>query len=292
MVTPITFARSLCSFRGRIQLHTLLWSFILLCLFSVPSGAQALPGAKQTSFPFTARVKADHVHVRAGQSNNYEVLIDVNKGDELVVIGKNYSWCKVRLPEGSKMYVKMGYAKLISTEVGEITADRVNIRCRANTTSSIIGQLVREDQFFIKENAGEWLWIRPLEKAQGWVHEDFLEFKSQGAPAKLFQDPSDAVARVKAEKAAAERKRVAKFAGLKVLADGQYEAEGVLVKFDDIKYKLMGGAKGDVCVAYIDGPASMLMNFAGGKVVVHGVAKDDPALDAAVLSVSKINLSL
>jgi SH3-like domain-containing protein len=273
-----------------------LWSFILLCLFSFSSVfAQGLPAAKPGQFPFTARVKGDHVKIRAGQSNNYEVLSEVNTSDELVVTGKNYSWYKVSLPEGSKLYLKMGYMKLLSTEVGEITADRVNIRARPNTEAAIIGQLVRGDQFFIRENTGEWLWIRPLAKAFGWVHEDLLEFKSKGASAKLFQDPADAAARVKAEKAASERKRLAKFAGLKSRTDGLYEAEGVLAKFDGgkgISYKLMGGAKGDVCVAYIDGPASMLMHFAGGKVVVRGAAKDDASLDAAVLTVSKIHLSL
>ena len=284
-------ARSLCPLRGRVQLHTLLWGFILLCLFSSSAFAEA-------KFPFTARVKADHVNVRAGQSNNYESLAEVNKGNTLVVIGKNYSWYQVRLPEGSKMYVKMGYLKLLSTEVGEITVDRVNIRARPNTTASIVGQLVRGDQFFIKENTGEWLWIRPLAKAQGWVHEDLLEFKSQAVPAKLFEDPADAAVRAKAEKAAAERKHAAKFAGLKAAADGQYTAEGVLVKFGEgkgVSYKLMGrteNAKGDVCLAYMDAPASMLAGFTGSKVVVRGAAKDDASLDAALLSVSKINLSL
>jgi len=269
-----------------------LWGFILLCLFSSSSAFA------QAKFPFTARVKADHVNVRAGQSNNYESLTEVNRGDEIAVIGKSYSWYQVRLPEGSKMYLKLGYLKLLSTEVGEITADRVNIRARPNTTASIVGQLVRGDQFFIKENSGEWIWIRPLSKAQGWIHEDFLEFKKQGVAAKLFQDPADTAARAKAEKAAAERKRLAKFAGLKGMADGQYQAEGVLVKFGEgkgVSYKLMGrmeNTKGDVCLAYIDGPASMLVNFAGSKVVVRGAAKDDASLDAALLSVSKINLSL
>jgi uncharacterized protein YgiM (DUF1202 family) len=224
-------------------------------------------------------------------------LAEVNKGDELVVTGKNYSWYQVRLPEGSKMYLKMGYLKLLSTEVGEITADRVNIRARPNTAASILGQLMRGDQFFIKENSGEWLWIRPLAKAQGWVHADFLEFKDQKVPAKLFQDPSDAAARAKVEKAALERKRLAKFAGLRVTADGTYEAEGTLVKFEGkgISYKLMGrteNSPGDACLAYIDGPASMLVNFAGSKVVVRGAAKDDASFDAAVLSISKIKLSL
>lgn len=289
MVTPITPVRSLCSFGGRIQLHTLLWGFILLCLF--PS--QALPA--EAKFPFTARVKAHHVNIRAGQSNNYEVLANVNKGDELVVMGKSYSWYQVRLPEGAKMYLKMGYFKVLSTELGEITADRVNIRAQPNIKASVIGQLVRGDQFFIRENAGEWIWIRPLVKAHGWVHEDLVEFKSQAVSTKAFQDPTDAAARARIEKAAAERKRLARFAGLRAVADGQHEAEGVLVKVNDVKgiaYKLMGGPQGSACLAYIDGPASMLMHFTGGKVVVRGTAKDDAARDAAVLSVSKINLSL
>jgi uncharacterized protein YgiM (DUF1202 family) len=268
-----------------------LWGFILLCLFAPSVLAQA-------KFPFTARVKAAHVNVRAGQSNNYESLAEVNKGDEIIVTGKNYSWYQVRLPEGSKMYVKMGYLKLLSTEVGEITADRVNIRARSNTSATIIGQLVRGDHFFIKENSGEWLWIRPLAKAQGWIHADFLEFKDQNVTAKSFQDPSDAAARARVEAASLERKRQAKFAALRMMADGTYEVEGTIVRSAESKglaYKLMGrteNSSGDVCLAYIDAPASMLVDFTGSKVIVRGAAKDDASLSAVILSISKIKLSL
>lgn len=299
MAISIISVRSLCSFRGRIRLHTLLWSFILSAVFCFsPAYAQGVSASRKASFPYTARVKTDNVNVRAGQNNNYEVLAGVNKGDELVVVDKSYSWCKVYLPESARMYVKMSYTKLVSTQVGEITADRVNIRARANTTSSIIGQFVRGDQFFIRENSGEWLRIRPLAKAYGWVREDLIEFKSKAVPAKLFQDPRDAAVRAQEEKVSAERGRMARFAGLRSLAGGVYEAQGVLVKVAGegrAAYKLMAAGKkgkGDVGVAYIEGPASMLMDFIGVKVVVRGAAEDDASLDVPVLNVTRIDLSL
>ena len=271
--------------------------FLACSHFILPLAAHAAPVVPSPQFPFTGRVSADHVNIRAGQSNNFESLGVAHKGDELVVVGKQYSWYKVRLPEGASLFVKMDYVKLLAVDVAQVTADRVNIRARANTTAAIVGQLVRGDQFFIKENKNDWLWIRPLAKANGWIREDFLEFKSSQVPSRPFADPSDAAARANADKEEARRKRAAKFAALTPVADGQYEAQGVLVKatipqdgFDG--FKLTVGSKDNELPVFLVGDHAFLDGFIGARVVVRGAPKDEPGRDAVTLAVTRIKLFL
>ena len=253
------------------------------------------PAFAQARFPFTGRVKADRVHVRAGQSNNYEEVAVVNKGDELIVVGKNYSWYKVRLPESAKLYIKTDYAKPLTRDIGEVTGDRVNIRARAGTDAAIIGQLVRGDRFFIRETAGQWIAIRPVIQAYGWIHEDYIEFKSPRVALEVYAVPKDAPARAGIVQAETDRKRMLKSTGLKPMPDGQYEAEGILSRVAGAakdRYKLTRADKSGAVTAYVEGPGSVLSDFLGVHVVVRGVAKDDSALDAALLAVVRINLAL
>ncbi len=268
-------------------------SFVLVCFTLIE------PAFAQARFPFTGRVKADRVHVRAGQSNNYEEIAVLNKNADVVVLEKSYSWYKIRLPEGAKLYIKADYVKVISPEIGEIIGDRVNIRARANTTAAIIGQLVRGDFFFIQEKADQWFSIKPVPQAKGWVHEDLIEFKSAGAPEPSYLNFKDNPARVRIEQAETERKRVAaeqkhaaKFAWLKAQANSLYESEGVLLRESADKYQLVRGDKTGIVVAYIEGPEAILSGFVDVRVVVRGFVKDDPSWDAVKLAVTKINLAL
>ncbi|MFH0754901.1 MAG: SH3 domain-containing protein [Candidatus Omnitrophota bacterium] len=269
-----------------------------VCLLADGALVYGAPGKSVQKFPFVARVAADRVHVRAGQSNNYESVVVVAENTELLVLGKIYSWYKVALPDGAGLFVSKEYVKAVSPDIGEITADRVNVRARPGTEASILGQLLRGDQFFIKGLAGEksdWYLIRPVTKASGWVQESFLEFKSLPVAGRNYVDVPDSAARVKADRDVLEHKHAEKFLLVKALTQGQYEAEGVLVPvagLNPVRYKLMGGVKGDICVAYVSGTGSVLENFVGAKVVVRGIAKDESSLDAVVVTATKVSLSL
>ena len=271
---------------------------LCVCLVAGSSFAHAASDKPVGKFPFIGRVVSDRVHIRSGQSNNYESVAMLNKDSELYVLGKSYSWYKVALPEGAKLFVKIEYVKSLSPEIGEVSADRVNVRARPGVDASILGQLQRGEQFFIKGTAGEkseWYLIRPVAKTVGWVQESFVEFKSIPVAGKNYAEVPDASTRLKIDRDAAERKHSAKFSLIKAVAPGLYEAEGVLVpvvSLSGVSYKLMGGAKGDVCVAYLSGTASVFESFVGTKVIVRGVAKEDVSLDAALMTASKISLAL
>ena len=104
--------------------------FTICCLLSFNFGLE--PGsavfAAQEFFPFLGEITANKVNVRAGQSVNFEKLCSLEAGDQVIVIEKNFSWYKIRLPECAESYVSAKYIQLLDGHFGEISGDRVNIR--------------------------------------------------------------------------------------------------------------------------------------------------------------------
>ena len=109
----------------------------LVFLWLAPWTAFAAP-----KFPYTAEAVSDRVNIRAGENNNFEIVATLSKGDRVIVTGKSFSWFKVRLPEDAKAFIKSEYAHLITPEVAEVTADRVNVRAAPNTNAAILVQVI------------------------------------------------------------------------------------------------------------------------------------------------------
>src|SRR3989338_1380173 len=65
--------------------------------------------AAQESFPFLAEAINERVNVRAGQSQNFEKLCQLEKGEEVIVVGKDFSWYKIQLPSRTHVYVSDKY---------------------------------------------------------------------------------------------------------------------------------------------------------------------------------------
>ncbi|MBZ0166892.1 MAG: SH3 domain-containing protein, partial [Candidatus Omnitrophica bacterium] len=134
--------------------------------------------AQQDVYPFLGKINVKSVHLRAGQSKNFESLGQVREGDAVVVIEKDYSWYKVRLPKDAKSYITNDYVTMISSRVGEVTADRVNVRAGAGINHTVLGQVNEGDRVLITESKEEWLRIHPVPSTYGWIKEDFVDFVS------------------------------------------------------------------------------------------------------------------
>lgn len=145
--------------------------------------------AAQESFPFLAQVINERVNVRAGQSQNFEKLCQLDKGEEVIVVGRDFSWYKIQLPPRVYVYVSDKYVRLVNSmpagsapegkEEGEITGDRVNVRSSMNVQSTIIGQLEKGQRIRIVEKRPGWYKIAPPAQVFGWVAEGLLTFKSR-----------------------------------------------------------------------------------------------------------------
>ena len=140
-------------------------------------------GYADEHFPFLGEASKGSVHVRAGANINFESLGKLSKGDRVVVTGRHYEWYKVRLPAAASAYVRADYVKDMGNATGTIIADKVNIRARANSESSSLGQMNKGDLVKFVEHvqvppqAGQvngWWKIKPPASAEGWVHADLI----------------------------------------------------------------------------------------------------------------------
>ena len=147
-------------------------------------------GNADEHFPFLGETAKDAVHVRAGANTNFESLYKLGKGSQVMVTGRHYEWYAVQLPAAAGVYVRADYIKENGNNVGEITGDKVNIRAKANSDSSSLGQLERGELVKLIEQArlpdgqaNGWWKIEPPLAAQGWVHADLIQMRSAQVPA-------------------------------------------------------------------------------------------------------------
>ncbi len=140
---------------------------------------QTIGYAGSEGFPFVGEVINEKVNVRAGQSANFEKLCQIPKGGEVLVVGKEYSWLKVRLPKEASCYIIDKYVQRVNNTTGVVTADRVNIRAGQDSNTSSLGQVSKGTSVKILELKNGWYKIEPLPESYGWVAEQFVKFKSK-----------------------------------------------------------------------------------------------------------------
>ncbi len=224
-------------------------------------------------FPYLAEVKTDQVNLRAGPHTNFEVLSQLSKGNEVVVIGKEFEWYKIKLPEQAKSFVNRSYVKEHGGGFGEVTGNRVNIRSSPGPNSSIIGQLNKGDKFKIVEQVKEWYQIEPVEGLYGWVSEQFLAFKSAAIPnPKVVQLPSRNI--YKRKKQLEEEERIQKELAAKEREKSIFGVTGIVALFDPSvnQYRLFV----DESTFYdLHGVHQIFDQFLNKKVQVEGILQKD-----------------
>jgi N-acetylmuramoyl-L-alanine amidase len=242
------------------------------------------PAIAQAQLVYTGRVLSDRVAVRAGQHVNFETLLVVNKGDELVVTGSSYGWLKVKLPAAVKTYVKAEHVMVLAPDLGEVKPEKLNVRSAPTTDATVLGKVVRGQKLSILENKGEWLVVRPVDELTGWVKEGLVEPTKKPVPARLYAEPVAFKPAVTVAPARAEENLLRKIDGNKV------EAVGVLEKGTDpvLYYRIVRGGK-TVCV--IDGPASLVEAFVGAEVRMTGTTKPG-SVGIPVVKLSRIQFNI
>ena len=231
------------------------------------------------TFPFVAAVNSRDVNVRAGESENFERLCQLQEGEDVVVVGRNFSWYKIQLPKKAKSFVTDKYVQLISTAAGKITANRVNVRAGPDIMRTVLGQLDEGDEIHILEKLDGWYKIEPIEKSYGWVGDNFLVFKAKYNP-----EIRPATA---AESVSGNEQKISQ----EVIT-----ITGLLVKepkppAPNLKYKIAGQ---DGPAYYMEGSPEIFEPFIHYQVKVEGVLKRDSQNQYGypIIVVSKIQLVL
>lgn len=243
------------------------------------------PAAAEETFPFQGQIVSDNVNVRAGQSANFEKVARLNAGDKVVVVEKNFSWYKVKLPAGAQCYVHSKYVKDLGDSVGEITVNRLNARAGADPKFSSLGQLSQGALVKIAAKEGDWYRIEPVEGMYGWVSEEFVKFASRDVPAAMAVERPIRNIYKKQQVARAESMR----AGASVNIQGVMEDLGDKAVSENVRHRLSAD---DKKVYFLKGYRRVLDNFLNAKVRIEGKVQDDPQADQPVILVTKVNLVL
>jgi len=262
---------------------------VLLFVLCVPlniSGVDTIVFAEQETFPFLAEVTGDQVNVRSGQSANFESLCQLNKDAEVIVVGKEFSWYKIQLPSSAKSFVSKEYVQYLGQNAGGITADRVNIRAGAGTHFTVLGQVTKGEQIFIKDILDKWYRIEPVTESYGWLSEDFVAFKSATLPESLADELSEE----------GQEEEVETIVEIKADDKGIFTVTGYVEPFESkeknrIHYTIISGGK-PIC--YIQGDNHLLGRFIHQRVEVRGTVNQGLQSEYAhpVIIVSKVKLML
>jgi SH3-like domain-containing protein len=155
-------------------------SLFLICAFITP-------GFADEHFPFLAEVSRESVNVRAGPNTNFEKVDRLNKGTEVVVLGRNYEWFKVQPLATTKAYIRSDYLKIKEgAGVAVVLGDNVNIRCKASSDAASLGEVKKGTLVKVLERAQAWCLLSPVAGTAVWINQDFLKEISSDVPASML----------------------------------------------------------------------------------------------------------
>lgn len=284
-----------------MTLRTILCSLVLSLSMTICLGRGDVLCAQQEFSPFLAEVTGDQVNVRSGQSANFERLCQLNKGDEVVVVEKGFSWYKIQLPPTAKAFINKEYVQYLGQNAGGVIGDRVNIRAGAGIHFTVLGQLTNGEQIYIAEELDEWFRIEPVAQSYGWVADKFIAFKSNDVSeyqAKTYVKPSVAEDLVKPIDEPVEVKEEEEGKEVQPVDEGReyFTAVGYVEKYDrknddGIYYRIVERGR-PIC--YVQGVNHILGRFSHQKVSVVGkvIKKLQSKYIYPTITVSSVRLML
>lgn len=266
-------------------------TFLLIVFLSVGILLGSDLYAQQEFFPFVGEITTDKVHLRAGQHKNFEHLCYLNKGQNVLVVDVSYDWYKIRLPKSAKSYASAKYILLTDDKKGKVTGNRLNVRSGAGSNYTVVGKLKKDDIVCILEKDEEWYKIQPIEKSYGWVHEDFLSFKSKDI-ASIKKEESLMEKQIEEKKQ--EQKEIESAQKGKELENKNITLVGKLdvetIGLEDIKYRVLIDGKPKY---YLQGLNYIFDDFIKRKIKISGILNEDSSkLSYPVIKVFRIELVL
>ncbi len=147
--------------------HLVLCMVGLILLYSVFS-------AEAYNYPFIGGITEENVKLRAGYNENFTLLKNLKKDEKLVVLGKNYNWYKIKLPDDIFCFVSKKYVN----GDGIVKVNNLNVRAGAATKYNILGQLNKQDKVKIVGLSNNWYKIKAPSNCVGWVSEKYITYYS------------------------------------------------------------------------------------------------------------------
>ncbi len=144
---------------------------VLLVVGEDGTSSQPTTASSELKFPFVGKIKGRHINVRSGGNINYEILVKLEEGDEVVALQEASDWYEILPPEGCSFWVHQSFIK-----ENQATTDSVNVRVRPSLESTVNCQLNQGEVIDPILQEGEWIKIKPPASARAWVSGTFVVF--------------------------------------------------------------------------------------------------------------------
>jgi cell wall-associated NlpC family hydrolase len=171
---------------------------ILLTIFLL-SAAVCAAAAK------TGIITGDIVNLRANPNTTSKVLMQLEKGKQVSVLGSEGEWFKVSVNDETG-WIRDDYLVIRDTvsSTGTVSGSVVNVRSKPDISSEVLAKLDKGTKVDIYERSGEWYRISIGEERFGWVNAEFLTVRgdtvSRGVTSEL-QVPAALTEEVEEEEA-------------------------------------------------------------------------------------------
>ena len=162
---------------------------ILICLVSVgfaQEGATTPSSSDEAGtppFPYMAEITGDNVYIRSGPGTNFYDCGKLNKGDQVKVMKRQFSWACIVPPQGIFSWISVQYVSIDSANptVGTVTGDRVRVYAGSDFrkplhSMTLQGKLDKGDKVkLLGEELDDYYKIAPPSFAYLWVSANFTK---------------------------------------------------------------------------------------------------------------------
>jgi hypothetical protein len=161
-------------------------SAVLVSFGFTQSSAVAADSNQQvdtSSFPYTAEITSNDVYVRSGPGTNFYHCGQLNKGDKVKVVDKQFSWSRIVPPAGSFSWISMDYVTINPGDpsVGTVTGDNVRVYAGSDFvkplySTTLQGKLSKGEKVkLLGEQMDRYYKIAPPPFAYLWVSTQFTK---------------------------------------------------------------------------------------------------------------------
>jgi uncharacterized protein YraI len=144
--------------------------------------SQAMPDVPNANHAIIGVVNATGVYVRSGPGDNYHPAAQLDKGAQVTVVGKKFTWLKIVPPEGCFCYVPKVYVnKHGDGSVGQIVRRQSDapVIVRAGSTVNVVGEPVSKlsegAEVKILDEYNEYYKIKPPTDAYFYISEQYVD---------------------------------------------------------------------------------------------------------------------
>ena len=163
--------------------HINFLTFIVLAALASSGFAQTGGSGETTtpSFPYLAEIIGDNLYIRSGPGTNFYHCGKLNKGDQVKVVSRQFSWSCIVPPAGSFSWISMQYVKIdpANPSVGTVTGDNVRVYAGSDYVKPLYSTTLQgklnsgEKVKLLGEQMDDYYKIAPPSFAYLWVSTSF-----------------------------------------------------------------------------------------------------------------------